>query len=257
MLPRIEINSSMNGKLPEKLPERPRISADEEKVNIDGFSIPRSNPYSSVMLPTPQQVAMMAGRANTTCNICFKTFACCSALEIHYRSHTKERPFKCEVCGRGFSTKGNMKQHLLTHKSRDSGCVLDGRMHRPLMSRRSLDDENSNCSSFASENSPMELKSADGTQMKSSIADDLIKPEDMNGFVLDANPLESIRKMWAHTAPSPPVCSMDNNPLPLDSANSALSKHQCNICFKHFSSASALQIHMRTHTGLSNFLFSR
>lgn len=44
-------------------------------------------------------------RGNTTCNICFKTFACHSALEIHYRSHTKERPFKCGVCERGFSTK--------------------------------------------------------------------------------------------------------------------------------------------------------
>lgn len=46
-----------------------------------------------------------AGRGNTTCNLCFKTFACNSALEIHYRSHTKERPFKCSVCDRGFSTK--------------------------------------------------------------------------------------------------------------------------------------------------------
>uniref|UniRef100_A0A336N1V4 CSON008432 protein n=1 Tax=Culicoides sonorensis TaxID=179676 RepID=A0A336N1V4_CULSO len=55
----------------------------------------------------------------TTCNICFKTFACNSALEIHYRSHTKERPFKCTICDRGFSTKGNMKQHMLTHKIRD------------------------------------------------------------------------------------------------------------------------------------------
>lgn len=47
----------------------------------------------------------LSGRGNTTCNICFKTFACHSALEIHYRSHTKERPFKCAICDRGFSTK--------------------------------------------------------------------------------------------------------------------------------------------------------
>ncbi|CAB4068068.1 SALL [Lepeophtheirus salmonis] len=58
-------------------------------------------------------------RGNTTCQICFKVFACNSALEIHIRSHTKERPFKCEYCDRGFSTKGNMKQHALTHKTRD------------------------------------------------------------------------------------------------------------------------------------------
>jgi len=50
-------------------------------------------------------VYVLAARGNTTCNICFKTFACHSALEIHYRSHTKERPFKCSVCDRGFSTK--------------------------------------------------------------------------------------------------------------------------------------------------------
>ena len=44
-------------------------------------------------------------RGNTTCNLCFKVFACQSALDIHYRSHTKERPFKCPRCDKGFSTK--------------------------------------------------------------------------------------------------------------------------------------------------------
>lgn len=44
-------------------------------------------------------------RGNTTCKICFKTFACQSALEIHYRSHTKERPFKCSICDKAFTTK--------------------------------------------------------------------------------------------------------------------------------------------------------
>ena len=50
---------------------------------------------------------LSVARGNTTCQICFKVFACNSALEIHYRSHTKERPFKCTVCDRGFSTKVN------------------------------------------------------------------------------------------------------------------------------------------------------
>ncbi|XP_042337441.1 sal-like protein 1, partial [Plectropomus leopardus] len=56
---------------------------------------------------------------NTYCDICGKTFACQSALDIHYRSHTKERPFICSTCSRGFSTKGNLKQHMLTHQMRD------------------------------------------------------------------------------------------------------------------------------------------
>ena len=61
------------------------------------------------------------GRGTTTCRVCLKVggddvsngsngcvsqvFGCASALEIHMRSHTKERPFKCPDCERGFTTK--------------------------------------------------------------------------------------------------------------------------------------------------------
>lgn len=62
-------------------------------------------------------LTLSALRGNTTCSICFKVFACQSALDIHYRSHTKERPYKCNECDKAFSTKGNMKQHMMTHRS--------------------------------------------------------------------------------------------------------------------------------------------
>jgi hypothetical protein len=54
----------------------------------------------------------LAARGNTTCQLCFKVFACNSALEIHMRSHTKERPFLCNVCDRGFSTKVGMEYRI-------------------------------------------------------------------------------------------------------------------------------------------------
>uniref|UniRef100_H2ZEI3 C2H2-type domain-containing protein n=1 Tax=Ciona savignyi TaxID=51511 RepID=H2ZEI3_CIOSA len=60
-------------------------------------------------------------KMTTACEICNKPFTCQSALEIHLRIHTNERPYVCRVCDRGFTTKGNLKQHLLTHNINEVG----------------------------------------------------------------------------------------------------------------------------------------
>lgn len=67
-------------------------------------------------------LVILGVRGNTTCKICFKTFACQSALEIHYRSHTKERPFKCSICDKAFTTKvGTEGSYLFFHRGRSNG----------------------------------------------------------------------------------------------------------------------------------------
>jgi len=62
-------------------------------------------------LPWPQDPA--SGEEMLTCPVCGKMFSKKrkSNLQVHLRTHTNERPFKCSTCSRGFKQKAHLEKH--------------------------------------------------------------------------------------------------------------------------------------------------
>ncbi|KAM5274748.1 B-cell lymphoma/leukemia 11B isoform 4-T4 [Ctenodactylus gundi] len=85
------------------------------------------NPFQpgpkSPFLSTPPLPAMPAGGTpppqppakSKSCEFCGKTFKFQSNLIVHRRSHTGEKPYKCQLCDHACSQASKLKRHMKTH----------------------------------------------------------------------------------------------------------------------------------------------
>ena len=64
----------------------------------------------------PQARKDLIGRGRQdTCEYCGKVFKNCSNLTVHRRSHTGEKPYKCELCPYSCAQSSKLTRHMKTH----------------------------------------------------------------------------------------------------------------------------------------------
>lgn len=104
------------------------VQIKEKECTEPTLSMPSASPVHSVSSSpshtAPSQPSSASNSSSSSfrhkCQLCGKVFGSDSAVQIHIRSHTGERPFKCSICGNRFSTKGNLKVHFQRlHKNKE------------------------------------------------------------------------------------------------------------------------------------------
>ena len=86
----------------------------EELIEIDTQAENKSNQIDQALFTNGVEEAKRETDRNE-CSICHKILSTNCSLRQHYRTHTGERPYKCKICLKNFSLKGNAKNHLNYH----------------------------------------------------------------------------------------------------------------------------------------------
>ncbi|QQP55052.1 Putative LOC100743078 [Caligus rogercresseyi] len=129
-MPTASLNNNNNTTSPSS-PDVFRPAFHRKKMDIElpplppGVSLPPMEPSALKAIASkgrlsalfdPRARKEITGRSrNDTCEYCGKVFKNCSNLTVHRRSHTGEKPYKCELCNYACAQSSKLTRHMKTH----------------------------------------------------------------------------------------------------------------------------------------------
>lgn len=199
-------------------------------------------------------------RINTLhqCHTCLKCFPSVSKLQRHMMTHTGQRPFGCEMCGKRFRQKTHLRVHCRTH--------LWSRYHK----QRSLyiNRPPSRIGGYrrTSADIPIQEMVVHKKELETQNCTDGITVKHLDqtssiDIVRNNYKRESQNKLLPHTSKNSEVLLMKKvskatvkrTHTVKSTQNPGNTQHRCFQCLKCFQSASKLQRHEMVHTGLKPF----
>ncbi|UJR23612.1 hypothetical protein I4U23_026599 [Adineta vaga] len=110
----LSITSGNNNTGDQNLMDHSQLSPDENSSH-QSRALNQSNSNNGRVSSPASQRFVKRDRRNDTCEFCGKVFKNCSNLTVHRRSHTGEKPYKCELCAYACAQSSKLTRHMKTH----------------------------------------------------------------------------------------------------------------------------------------------